>query len=92
MLTIPVGLGQCSCRERAGCLRELPEDGSATFGCAESLDREADQFTDATWHSASALPSPCSAIAGQRQFLPAKFCVKIAAGQLKQRIRRVFFG
>ena len=73
-----------------GSCREV---GSVIFGCAEGLDRDADQFTDADLAlRIRQNQSPCSAIAGQRQFLPAKFCVEIAAGQLKERIRRIFFG
>jgi hypothetical protein len=61
-----------------------------TFGCAESVDGEADQFTDTNlalcvgYHQ-----SPRGAVTGQRLFLSAQFCVKIAAGQLEERIRRI---
>src|SRR6266436_3246718 len=96
MITIAAGIRSMFIAGRVGraaaCQTEVPEDGSVTFGCAEGLDRQADQFTDADLALCIGhYQGSCSAVTGQRLFLPAQFCVKIAAGQLEERIRRIFF-
>src|SRR6267378_4576391 len=95
MLTILAGIRSMRIPRRAESTEERrvsANDGLVTAASAECLDRHAHQVTDARLALCIGhCQGPCRAITGQRLFLPAKFCIEVATGQLEKRVCRIFF-